>query len=228
MTMDDDERHDNRRAAIRPRGSRLGRWEQWADTLAEPDVQTPLPIGDWQAQGLGNVFEDAIHNEIRVLEAWAGEHDGPDWRDKALFSLAAKLSLESPFIDYGDALERAAIQIVNREDDEAAERRAAECPPEALANPPAAVEPEPLPIQRGKRPKAPTPVHVAAKGWRKAHGWTRLELSRLTGYSPTAINDFEFGSRRGKIGKYAEIDDNAWLRYRLACKGLDSAGSTPF
>lgn len=185
-------------------------------------------LGDWQAQALGNVFEDAIHNEICALEAWAADHDGPDYRDKALFRLAAKLSLESPFIDYGDALERAAIQLVGREEDEAAEARAAECPPEPLATSPAPLAPDPLPPQPKHRRKASTPVHIAAQAWRKAHGWTRGQLSTMTGYSLTAINDFEHGSRRGKIGKYAQIDGNAWLRYRLACKGLDSAGSPPF
>ena len=60
----------------------------------------------------------------------------------------------------------------------------------------------------------------SARMWRHSRGLTREELSELTGYSRTAIQDFEDGKRRGKVGKYAEIDDAAWLRYRLACSAL--------
>lgn len=71
-------------------------------------------------------------------------------------------------------------------------------------------------------------VASPAQIWRKSKGLTREKLATLTGYSQTAIVDFEHGERRGKVGKYAVIDANAWLRYRLACAALDADVSLAF
>lgn len=68
----------------------------------------------------------------------------------------------------------------------------------------------------------------AARAWRRSRHLTQAELALESGYSVTAIRDFENGARRGKVGKYAEIDEAAWLRYRLACSAIGAGVAMAF
>ena len=51
------------------------------------------------------------------------------------------------------------------------------------------------------------------RAWRTRHRYTRPQLSALTGYSVTSINDFELGFVRGDRAR--PINASAMRRYRL-------------
>lgn len=59
-----------------------------------------------------------------------------------------------------------------------------------------------------------------AKAWRERLGLSRNALADALGFSPSQIQDYEEGARRGKKGADAVISDAAWKRYRLACAAL--------
>lgn len=86
----------------------------------------------------------------------------------------------------------------------------------------------------GIRPAVPAAdLARAAKAlqWRKARGYTRRELSLLTGFSASAIDQFERGYRSGRLAQakgYVKIPDASWLCYGLTLAGLDSDGPPPF
>jgi transcriptional regulator with XRE-family HTH domain len=64
--------------------------------------------------------------------------------------------------------------------------------------------------------------------WRVALGLSRAKLAEAIGFSPSQIQDYEQGARRGKQGADAAISDAAWLRYGLACAALSAGLKTPF
>jgi predicted transcriptional regulator len=71
--------------------------------------------------------------------------------------------------------------------------------------------------------------HIAARAWRKSLGLSRVELARRIGFSPSQIQDYEEGARRGKKkAEEAAISDAAWLRYGLACAALSAGLKLPF
>jgi predicted transcriptional regulator len=70
--------------------------------------------------------------------------------------------------------------------------------------------------------------HIAARAWRKSLGLSRVELARRIGFSPSQIQDYEEGARRGKKAGEAAISDAAWLRYGLACAALSAGLKLPF
>jgi DNA-binding transcriptional regulator YiaG len=59
-----------------------------------------------------------------------------------------------------------------------------------------------------------------AKAWRQKLGLSRFALANALGFSPSQIQDYEEGARRGKKGAAAVISEAAWKRYRLACAAL--------
>ena len=52
-----------------------------------------------------------------------------------------------------------------------------------------------------------------AKAWRLANRYTRKQISELTGFSKTSIEDFETGIVHGSANR--PVDQNAMKRYRL-------------
>lgn len=71
--------------------------------------------------------------------------------------------------------------------------------------------------------------HIEARAWRLALGLSRAELARRIGFSPSQIQDYEEGARRGKKkAEEAVISDAAWLRYGLACAALSAGLKLPF
>lgn len=64
----------------------------------------------------------------------------------------------------------------------------------------------------------PHPEAKAARHWRKERmRLTLAQLSALSGYSVSAIHDFERGTYRGSNDP---IPDEAFKRYRLACAAV--------
>ena len=70
--------------------------------------------------------------------------------------------------------------------------------------------------------------HIAARAWRKSLGLSRSQLALRIGFSPSQIQDYEEGARRGKRAAEAAISDAAWLRYGLACAALSAGLKLPF
>lgn len=68
------------------------------------------------------------------------------------------------------------------------------------------------------------PAHERARQWRKAIGLTIAQLSERSGFSVSAIHDFEAGQRRATGNP---LDAASWRRYRLACAAID-AGAEAF
>ncbi len=62
-----------------------------------------------------------------------------------------------------------------------------------------------------------------ARAWREGHGLTRAQLAERTGWSPEAIYWFEEGHKPPRPGQrtYYEIEDWVFMRYRLACAGVE-------
>lgn len=56
--------------------------------------------------------------------------------------------------------------------------------------------------------------------WREANRYTRAQLSALTGYGKSSIEDFESGIVRGN--KARPISRNAMNRYRLVLAAIDA------
>ena len=69
-------------------------------------------------------------------------------------------------------------------------------------------------------PFDPLKEAAKARAWREALRFTRPELSALTGFSVSAISDFESGHRRA--GKKEAIGESSYIRYRMACRGAVS------
>lgn len=67
-----------------------------------------------------------------------------------------------------------------------------------------------------------------AKAWREAQNLSRAALAEKLGFSPSQIQDYEAGARRGKSGDAAVISDDAWKRYELACAALAAGLASPF
>lgn len=72
---------------------------------------------------------------------------------------------------------------------------------------------------------ASKPEHERAKEWRQRHGWTLEDLSKLTGYSSSALLWFERGlsapnTHRGEATA-RPTNVFAWQRYRLVCAAVD-------
>ncbi|PWB94680.1 helix-turn-helix domain-containing protein [Methylosinus sporium] len=60
-----------------------------------------------------------------------------------------------------------------------------------------------------------------ARLWRESLKLSRRELAEITGYSESAIQDFEAGFQRGRDER-APIGEREMLRYRLACAAIDA------
>lgn len=66
-----------------------------------------------------------------------------------------------------------------------------------------------------------------ARAWRVKQNLTMEDLSRLTGFSTSAICRFEGGYNRQPGGELTPIPPQAWQRYRLVCAAVAS-GSDKF
>lgn len=62
-----------------------------------------------------------------------------------------------------------------------------------------------------------------AKAWRDKHGLTLIELSDLTGYSPSALCRFELGivPASQTMGEHP-VTPKAWRRFKMICLAVDS------
>lgn len=60
------------------------------------------------------------------------------------------------------------------------------------------------------------PEHARARQWRENAGLSRQQLSRLTGFSISAIQDYE----RGTLSTGRPVDPAMMQRYRLACAAI--------
>ena len=80
-------------------------------------------LAKWEGQQEGRVWKERLHSEYATIETWAHENDLPDWKDKELVARAAEIRLEDPEVEIGHGLlERAAIEIYNRQSAEAEAR----------------------------------------------------------------------------------------------------------
>lgn len=59
-----------------------------------------------------------------------------------------------------------------------------------------------------------------ARAWREKNGWTREELSILTGYSASGIYWFERGMFPVAKGVLKPISESHWTRYTNVCAGV--------
>ena len=89
-------------------------------------------------------------------------------------------------------------------------------------------QPAPKPAAPPENASPAVYPHSAALAWRKERGLSRAALARWIGFSPSQIQDYEQGARRGKQGADAAISDAALLRYGLACAALSAGLKTPF
>lgn len=58
--------------------------------------------------------------------------------------------------------------------------------------------------------------HQAARQWRESAGLSRAQLAKLTGYSISAIQDYE----RGTLSTGRPVDPAMMQRFRLACAAI--------
>ena len=173
-------------------------------------------LAAWQDQGAGQAFVDAINNEIAAVEAFAARTGFANPDDHEWMAAAAQIAIDDPSLEYGDALERAALAIYRAESERPALETAAA---EIIETPALALEPIALPVF----------PHIAARAWRESQGLSRAKLARWIGFSSSQIQDYEEGARRGKKkAEEAVISDAAWLRYGLACAALSAGLKLPF
>ena len=66
----------------------------------------------------------------------------------------------------------------------------------------------------------PFEEHKKAKAWRIKNRYSVLEISKLTGFSKSSINDFEVGIVRGDRAR--PVDPNAMRRYRLCLAAINA------
>lgn len=62
----------------------------------------------------------------------------------------------------------------------------------------------------------PIPEHTRARQWRENAGLSRQQLAKLTGFSVSAIQDYE----RGTLSTGRPVDPAMMQRFRLACAAI--------
>lgn len=80
-----------------------------------------------------------------------------------------------------------------------------------------------------KMPKPGAAEARRARLWREHHGLSKKQLGELIGYSPEAIYWFEEGKTppgRRQTADTREIKPWVWLRYLMACAGIQRSLET--